>query len=270
MASAQHSTLPGVGAKGPHAFTPRCVLWHTAQTELPGELLTSLTKHIGRVTVCTDGFAALAEACLTERDRRQAGSSATGSSGSGGVLLLVQPQSLADAAAILGAAAEFAPSLGQWMYDRTSNPKLRAIVEDDVRGWAGTLQKNGNELGSVLSGYKPAKQRESVPTPSSFDTKSVPRERPAPPSEAPHKPMVAINGPGLMGSIEEVAVGTATASPKLRLAGSFEQDGLNRESAKPARPAPLLTEAELRMLLSDEPLNAPPFPSRGTKGEGER
>lgn len=115
---------------------PRCVLWHSGAGELPGELLSSLTRRIGRVTVCTEGYAALAEACLVQREVRLSGDElAPGLVGVGGagVLLLVQPEQLAGAAEIIEAAELYAPALVRWTYDRAATPKLRPWSDTAAR-----------------------------------------------------------------------------------------------------------------------------------------
>jgi hypothetical protein len=112
----------------------RCVIWHGATAELPGELLNSLSKRMLRMTVCTDAYSALAHCALIERTR-QAEIRAGSVLPLGGVLVLVQPTQLARIAEAMESIHLYGPSIALWSYDRSANPKLRAVVDDDVASW---------------------------------------------------------------------------------------------------------------------------------------
>lgn len=221
----------------------RCVLWHGASAELPGELLESLTRKIGRVSVCTEGYAALAEACLIDREYTEALrlSGQPVRAGGAGVLLLVQPASLPLAGAILEAASLYAPGLQRWQYDRTANPKLRTIVEGEVRPTSPQIVER--PTGTPRVGERSAASAAS----------GVPEVKPlAQPARGLHLaesvPVVAISGPGLTGG------GGSGDGPRLRIAGTeVERSGVEG-AERSRRPVPVLTEDELQILLSDDPI----------------
>ncbi len=112
----------------------RCVICHPATAELPGELLTSLSRRMGRMTICTDIYAALAECCLIQHEQAQAGKGDAGGAKPGAVLVIVHPRHMPDAGGVrlVEAARNYAPGVALWRYDRSANPKLRAVVEEDV------------------------------------------------------------------------------------------------------------------------------------------
>lgn len=115
-----------------------CVLWHPAGAQIPSELLNSLTRRIGRIVACSDSMAAMANVCALERDRgartRDFAKDPT-AQGSGTVLLLVEPQNLADAVEVVEAVRLYAPGAVCWKYAAAANPKMSAVVESDVKAW---------------------------------------------------------------------------------------------------------------------------------------
>lgn len=223
---------------------PRCVLWHGASTELPGELLESLTRKIGRVIVCTEPYAALAEACLIDREYAEA-SRLTGQpvrAGGAGVLLLVQPTNLPLTAAILEAASLYAPGLQRWQYDRAANPKLRTIVEGEVRQ---ATPQNVERAPSAAPLPKVSDRS------AAFAAPAVPEVKPMPQRGlhlAESVPVVAISGPGLAGGPG------ADGPPRLRIAGTDTESAGANGTERARRPVPVLTEDELQILLSDDPI----------------
>lgn len=227
--------MTGPSGAAPQTSPVRCVIWHAADTALPGELLTSLSKRVGRMTVCTDPHAALAEACLIERETRETPGA--------GVLLLVNPRSLPMAAEVVEAATLYAPGIARWRYERGANPKLRAIVEGDVESW---------ESSPVKEAALP-EAAEVAETPATMRPQFVART---------HRPVTTV----MAGSS---VIAGPHISPRLRLSG------VEHTSAQPVGAAPgggerkravqpLLTEEELNMLLSDEPLPLPPNAGPGT------
>lgn len=197
----------------------RCVLWHAgggSGTELPGELLTSLSKRVGRMTICTSDYVALAECCLIERARRLEISSGVRSPG-GGVVVLVHPTQLRGVGRFMEAMQTHAPSMAVWIFDRAANPKLRAVVEDDVTAW--------------LAAQTPAARAPVV----QYARGAAPAPRTSPatqPAAPPPRPRLAESGP----------------------------NGSNGATPSPRRAGTILTEDELRMLLSAD-AEAPAQPS---------
>lgn len=123
----------------------RCVLWHSGSAELPGELLASLSKRVGSISVCTDAYVALTQACLVERDHRRALGAMTESSlknhsarTTAGLLVLVQPELLAGVPEIMESVRLYAPSVARWCYDRGATPRLRTVTESEIARWAQT------------------------------------------------------------------------------------------------------------------------------------
>jgi hypothetical protein len=196
----------------------RCVVCHPVGAELPGELFASLSKRMGRITICTDMYGALAECCLIERARDDQEARA------GGVLVIVHPRQMpeGDAARLVEAARNYAPSIALWRYDRSANPKLRAVVEEDVaRAFALTSP--------------------TVSTPAHDPGVT---ERPAPPV------------------VQTRPIGDF-APKQMNGAGRPPQ----QTPARPgARASSMLTEDELRMLLSNDPMDAGPLPFRPPQG----
>lgn len=111
------------------------MIWHAPGTQLPGDLLSSLSKRISKMRMCGDGYHALAQACLIERERREmvlAGQTPT----VGGAVVLIEPRELVGAAEIVEALRTYAPATTCWMYSRDGHPALRGVLDSDVRSWA--------------------------------------------------------------------------------------------------------------------------------------
>lgn len=275
------------------------MLWHSGGHELPGELLESLTKKVGRVVVCTEPYAALAEACMIDReyaDLARAGGQPRRAGGAG-VLLLLQPETLPLTEAILDAAALYAPGLQCWQYDRTANPKLRAIVLESVttspklpssaplvpqtrpvssglpaaaaRGAPGMARPaaDGRMPAAGLAELKPEETRGGAASPGAGTAAAARAGLHL--ADAP--PTVAISGPGLSAHAPPSSVTTHSGwpipdqtTPRLRIAGT---EAVQPAESRP-RATPLLTEDELSILLSDDPLPvaAPRGQSRPASG----
>lgn len=208
--SGQPQTAHGAPSPGnPADAALRCVIWHAAAGELPGELLSSLSRRIGRMSVCTDALTAVAECCLIEREHRRALAAANPAAPPvGGVLVVVHPRQLPEAPHVLDAVRTYAPCVAAWWYDRGANPKLRGVVEGDVQTWT------------------------APPTPATL-------ERPAPPA-------VTVVTPRLPAP--------ATTNGHHAAPAPAQTAHLHTQPAQ-VRRGPLLTEDELAMLLSDEPID---------------
>lgn len=219
----------------------RCVICHPATAELPGELLTSLSRRMGRMTICTDIYAALAECCLFQREHAQHAneSGATSSVGKpAAVLVLVHPRHIPDAGAVrlVEAARNYAGAVAIWRYDRSANPKLRAVVEEDVvSGFATTEQ--------VMS---PAATAMPVARPHMAQAQTRPVENVAPKH---------VNGTGRAPSATPSSNGAQSPATSANGASQPQRGG-------GARATSLLTEDELRMLLSGDPFDGGPLGAR--------
>lgn len=227
----------------------RCVIWHSAQTALPGELLSSLSKRIGHMSVTTDGYTAFAHVCTIERERRAAQAAGIPPAHAA-VLLLVHPGTLAGAAAVVGAARLYAPTCAVWQYDRdlgvsgaSANPRLRSVVEEDVRRWA-----SGAAAATAAQRPMPAE----VPANRTHGTSGTDTTRgPA------AQPLPIRNGKHHVPTSHAPTPTPTTATPAAR-------------ARTPIAPALThLTEDELRMLLSDDPV-FPPGQQPPQNGAGGR
>jgi hypothetical protein len=74
------------------------------------------------VSMVQSPFRALAELCRAGR-------------GASPAIVIVHPELLPDAVALLEAKARYAPGARCWMYGPADRPALRAIVESDIAGW---------------------------------------------------------------------------------------------------------------------------------------
>lgn len=240
----------------------RAIIWHAATGELPGEMLSSLTRRISKFSFCTDAYSVMAEACLVER-QRNAEKRANHPAPVQAVLVLVQPDHLGELGEVLEAIGLYASSTCLWRYDRGANPKLNPVVQEDVQRWIERHQaRNGQAAKSAVP------------------TAAAPR-RPEP--DVIRMPTVQTRPVGLIVPKPVASPAKTTeAPPRMRLVGTdAEPSNGEPNAAKPSNgvaPAPAraskqprittqLTEEELRMLLSDEPLDVPPK-KRGQGGPG--
>lgn len=198
-----------------------CVLWHGRHDRAPEELSAALNRRGVSVARVVGAYTALAEAC------RLGGRSRTIVAGPGSaILVLAEPASLGCAATVARAVARYAPHVSIWVYESGANPKLRALVEEDVEAW---------ERVAVRSD-KPAMTADRAPAIAA----EGPRVR-------------VVRGAGRTGAFG----GSARAAPVLRLTEDDDVDTARR-SAAPAgdtdeeAPRQLLTSEELAMLLADD------------------
>lgn len=141
-----------------------------------------------------------------------------GGADSGRFLVVAEPDSVARADELAAAVERFCPQVACWRYEGGAHPQLRGFRRTAAPGAA----------------------------------KASPEQAARPAARAPHD---AANGVG----------SPARAQPRLRLAGADDEPlpvapdaGDDEPAAGPAkRPADLLSEEELHMLLSDEPVARP-------------
>jgi hypothetical protein len=285
----------------------RCVLWHAPGAALPDDLLTSLSRRIAHITVCTDSFAAMAEVCALEA-RRQSQHPA---GPQGTVLLIVHPAMLADAPEVVTELRTYAPGALAWKYDAGANPRLSAVVESDVAKWAtGTTRATGGGAAAAAGADSSARTHDSNLSSSVTVTAthggsspltpaSTPRPTPSGPSGASQPPARhATPLPSPSPAPENPARGGVFASnagpPRLRLTDApppvrdanprglevtvrpsasrglqLRGVGEGAPSALPPPPRPALTPEEMRMLLGEDP-HDPGGPDHGHNGHGGR
>lgn len=282
------------------------MLWHAPGAALPGELLTSLSRRIAHITVCTDSFAAMAEVCALEARRQSQQSVAP----QGTVLLIVQPAMLSDAAEVVTELRTYAPGALAWKYDAGANPRLSAVVESDVARWATrTTRATGGGAAAAAGVDSSARTHDSNLSSSvtvtathggsSLTPASTPRPTPSGPSGAPQPPArhatsspspapetpahggisASNDGPRRLRLTDapppvreanprgpEVTVRPG-ASRGLRLRGQGE--GASSTPSPPSPPPrPTLTPEEMHMLLGED-LHDHDGPDHGHNGHGD-
>ncbi|MCW5768965.1 MAG: hypothetical protein KIT19_09795 [Phycisphaeraceae bacterium] len=153
------------------------------------------------------------------------------------VLILVEPSGLGGGShgvrALLDAADLYAPDAARWVYVRGANPALRAFVESDVKGAA----SQGTRFGEPSCPARGTDAGARVGTPR-------PEARPLPLRIAP-------------GSVGDTPV--ARPAP-------LEPAGIDEHMEDEIVPGSHLTDEELAMLLSDDPLDEEGDHQRGSGG----
>ena len=109
------------------------MLWHAPGSALPGDLVVSLERRGVEILSCDSAYSAIARACLLERanDERTDDPAERDSL----VLVLVNPRELCGRAEVVDAMRRYAPRTACWWYDAGANPRLRAVVDEDVDQW---------------------------------------------------------------------------------------------------------------------------------------
>lgn len=134
-------TSPDQSPTGTHAQAGpdkvRCVLWHAPGAAMPGDLLSTLSKRISHFTFCTKAYAALANVCRIERERRDAKRRGEAGAHAASLLVVIEPQDLPEYREILEAVRFYAPgaTLRQWRGG--ANPRFAPIVD---AGMASTIK----------------------------------------------------------------------------------------------------------------------------------
>ena len=109
------------------------MLWHAPGAALPADLVLSLERRGVEILTCDSAYSAVARACLLERanDERTDDPAQRDSL----VLVLVNPRELGGRAEVVDAMRRYAPRTACWWYDSGANPRLRAVVDEDVDRW---------------------------------------------------------------------------------------------------------------------------------------
>lgn len=251
MSGTSKNGLPPTAAKKPL----RCVLLHAPGTTVPTTLLASLAKSVSDITSFTDAYPALAEVFAL--------------GGNAGVLLiLVEPATLRDAAELTDAVRLHGPQTQMWWYSHAHPKRLVRIGPADSKPWA--VQEP--EPAAPAAPAPPA----AGPRLASTVGPETPRLKPGgaaafrpgakPPKPANASPRIVVRPGGgvgvrrlrLVGEDAELRPEGSAATPGPAGAGPLAAGGslLKSESGPPsddeAPRTPLLTEEELRMLLSDD------------------
>lgn len=120
------------GAHG--AARVRCVLWMPRGVAPPSELELELDRK-GIAHVASDNaHGAMAALCAGSGRSERPCEASVGSDRALTlrVIVLVEPEMLLDARALLDAIDRYAPDAARWVFRRSANPMLRALVENDV------------------------------------------------------------------------------------------------------------------------------------------
>jgi len=223
---------------------------------IASDLLNSLTKRIGHVVFCTDAFNAMAEVCAAERERgggRTGGASGAGGGAAGTVLMLIEPASLIGAGELVMEIRLYAPATLVWKYQSSANPRLAAVVEGDVSSWASLPIRN---VGMIEpSPRTPAGEMQaSRPTPGPTRLKlSGESDMPQPSGPRPQSPEIVVRPQPAARSNGSGASHGSGGPSHLTLRGggaASPEEGFG----VPTRSRSVLSAEELRMLLSDDPI----------------
>lgn len=248
----------------------RCVLWHSPGVPLPADLLNSLSRRIGHMTVCADPYTAMAEVCAGERDRRCPGAMQAQTDtqpppdpGPRTVLLLVEPDRLPDLPDLLAEIRTFAPGVLCWKFQERANPKLAAVVDSDVTAW---MVRGASAAAGVRSSLSAARttsneQRHLSSTSSPFTPANSPRRAPTT-SPAPTRPAASQSPPALRLTGDEGA-------PSAPMSSSVPKTARPRTPEVIVRPPPPIRGKPALILRGEprpdgSPVAQPPTPA----GEG--
>lgn len=221
-----------------------CVLFHAPGAPVPTDLLAALGKRIRHITTFSDAYTAFAEACVLAR-------------ASTVVLVLVEPSTLADADQLVRSSRLHLPAATIWHFSQTNGRALRKLAPTDVIPW------------SVPSAARPEPPPAAGPRLASTLGPDTPRLKPggasafrpaarnAKPANDP--PRIVVRPGGGIGIRRLRLVGdelpakpAAPQSPPANGSHAPVPGAPDPAAAEPSAPAPLLTEEELRMLLSDD------------------
>lgn len=100
----------------PQGHNARCVIWRANDATVPAELRTALQQRGLWFTECDTSSWAIAEVCRLEDDEIPV------------ILLLLSPQDLEGAEAVLAVCERYAPHAAHWVYDEAADPKLHTVV----------------------------------------------------------------------------------------------------------------------------------------------
>lgn len=237
-----------------------CVLLRAFGSAVPTALLASLAQRITTIRSFTDSYPALAEACALSHSAPV-------------VLVLIEPTTIPDAAELVRAVQLHVGRSTIWWYSERSGKKLAKLNPNENAPWTAAATTptepsppppTGPRLASTFGPETPR-----------LKPGGAPAFRPATrgPKSANEPPRVVVRPGGGVGIrrlrlVGEVPPAPATPAPPPP-PGPFA-NGQNdpRQSPSEDQPprVPLLTEEELRMLLSDDL----PDDTRGSDERSER
>lgn len=222
------------GRSGAQAATMRCVVWCAQGVALDGQLRAALdARQELRACVVTSCFAALAELLIG------------GADGEPRVLVLQEPRTLAGAAEVLARLERYLPSVKVWVFTSQPKPTLRGLQSSDLaaaRPVVGVAVVKGVPQGGF-----------------SVAPKVVPKVVVVPGIAAKLRGDVSEWTPRVVGEVDSGVKGPETQSARndvpdnsTPLAQPPATGNPSGSSVGSTRPASLLTDEELSMLLAND------------------
>jgi len=238
-----------------------CVLLHASGgATVPTDLLASLAKRIPHITTHSDSYRAFAEVCALAKGRG-------GELVSTVVLVLVDPVAIGDAEELVDELRMHAPTVAVWWYAQKDGRSLRKLGPGERAPWTAQRPADNPLAPPVIAerratpGISGITGRMPVPqVPFRASSKPVAR------ANEPPRVVVRPNGPSrglrLVGKeqVEREGASAHLSPERMRVGVACEPvAGAPGSEEADQRRVPLLTEEELRMLLSDDVI--PPAPA---------
>jgi hypothetical protein len=196
----------------------RCVVWRKRGTLLPDRLTEALARSGCAAVHAESEFEAMVHLCRAR----------TGVN----VLLVVEPSAQPAMGELLEVADRYVPEAVLWAYEGSPTPQIRAVDAVERSAWR-SQPRRWPAQPSRQPADKPAPRRDPAPSPPALRLAGDDDDGPGIPAPAP---------------LPEVK--PALPSNNKPLSGGADQD------TRPERPAHLLTDEELAMLLAIEPREA--------------
>lgn len=122
------------GSRTLGASTPRCVVLHFGPAEPPKELFTALAARAVEVDFVAHPALAMAQLVIAERAARRLARMPDRPRPPGVILVVVDPSRWDALAALIDAAAKYAPRAALWQYDPALSPRLGALRAPPATG----------------------------------------------------------------------------------------------------------------------------------------
>ncbi len=248
-----------------------CVVLHAPGTAVPPELITTIGRKFPSLCLFSDAYLAFAELCVSRK--------------AGGIgLVLVEPAGIPDAADLIDAVRIHAPSAAVWWYSQHDELMLRRVKPGERADWSpppGSPQPQAAPPPAAARGPRlaPAPGPETPRFKPGEAAAFRPTAKPSRPSNEP--PRITVRPGGGIGVRRLRLVGDPLDSGRAKGPVPTPPSGKPAEGGLPAAPpdagdsntpeqvslrAPMLTEEELRMLLSDELPDTTRGPGREKSG----
>lgn len=120
------------------------MLWHAVGVSLPADLVLSLERRGVEISTCDNAYGAVARACMLERENDERTDDPAQRDSL--VLVLVTPRELHRPAEVVDAMRRYASRTACWWYDASANPRLRAVVDEDVDQWLAEGVRTGEPV----------------------------------------------------------------------------------------------------------------------------